>query len=379
MKALHYVIGFMLVIATGCTSKSGQGTAMEMPPQEVGVVTVTAEDLPVVTELPGRIDAVRAAQVRARATGILLKRNFDEGVDVKEGDLLFEIDPAQLQAVYDSAKANLAKADAVAKQAKIKADRFKELVAVNAVSQQEFDDAKASLDQATAELESAKAALATAQLNLSYTKVTAPISGRIGTAKVTEGALVSQNDATELAVISQLDPIYFDFTQSSAALLKLKKQVDAGQFQSIAPGEVKVDIILEDGTVYPQPGKLLFSGVTVDPSTGMVLMRAEIPNPDHVLLPGMFVRGRLEQAVNTKAIAVTQRGIILGAEGKATAMVVADGKVEARAIKISTAVGDKWIVTEGLKPGDQVIVEGLQKIRPGAPVKPVPFKDPSHG
>ena len=344
------------------------------PPPEVGVVTVSSQTMPVTTELPGRIDAVRVAEVRARATGILLKRLFTEGSEVNEGDVLFQIDPAPLQAVYDSAKASLAKAQAALTQMQAKADRYKELVAINAVSKQDYDDAYAAALQAKADVETAKASVETASLNLGYASVTAPISGKIGEAKVTEGALVSQSDATQLAVIQQLDPIYFDFTESSTDVLKLRRSFDGGLLQKVAPDEAKVTLLLEDGTTYKEPGKLLFSDITVDPSTGMITLRAEFPNPDHILLPGMFARVQLEQAIDQNAVTVLQRAAALNGNGTATVMVVtADNKVEARTIKLGDAVDDKWIVIDGLKDGDTVIVEGLQKIKPGVTVKTVPF------
>ncbi len=375
---MGYVGIFAVAMFMGCGNKQAQDKKFEMPPPEVGFVTVTSEPIAVLSELPGRIDAVRVAQVRARATGILLKRSFEEGAEVNAGDVLFQIDPAPLQASLDSAQANLAKAEAGLKQAQSKADRFKALIDANAISKQDYDDATAAAAVANAELQSAQAAVEMAKLNLGYTTVTAPISGRIGAAKVTEGALVSQVEATELAVIQQLDPIYFDFTQSSTEVLRLKRDLDEGKLQSIAPGEAKVNLLLEDGTTYSESGKLLFSDTTVDPTTGMITLRAQFPNPKHLLLPGMFARVQLEQAVDTKAVTVFQRGVALGPNGTATAMIVSDDdKVEARTIKITKAFGDKWIVSDGLKSGERVIVEGLQKIKPGMSVKAVPFNPSS--
>lgn len=374
-KSLKFMMLPVLVASfIGCEQKH-TAQPFAMPPAEVGVVTVTAQTLPVTTEFPGRLDAVRTAQVRARATGILLKQSFKEGADIKAGDVLFEIDPAPLKANVSSAKANLAKAEASLAQVQARADRYKALVDINAVSKQEYDDATSAVLQAKATIEAAKAAMETAELNLGYATVSAPIDGRIGQAKVTEGTLVSQTEATQLAVIQQLDPIYFDFTQSTTEMLRLRRLLDSGKLQSLDAGTAKVTLILEDGTTYQYPGKLLFSDVTVNPSTGMITLRSEFPNPDHLLLPGMFARGQLQEAVNNDAITVLQRGVALGANGTAIAMIVGkDNKVEARTVKLSTAVEDKWIVSEGLKQGDRVIVEGLQKIRPGAEVKPVPFK-----
>ncbi len=363
-----------LLALTGCGQKPAGPGAYNMPPPEVGVVTIAPESVALTTELPGRIAPVRVAQVRARVDGVVLHREFREGAEVTAGEELFQIDPAPFQAAYDSAAAAQAKADANLKQTQQLSDRYQSLVKINAVSQQDFDNAVSAAAQAKADVLAAKATLETAAINLGYTKVTSPIVGRIGAALVTEGALVSQSGATEMAQVTQMDPIYCDFMESSTELLRLRRELDNGALKTAAPGAAKVTLLLDDGTTYPLPGKLLFSDVTVDPSSGMVTLRAEFPNPDHLLLPGMFARGELEQAVDAQAITAPQRGVSIGANGVATAMVVgADGKVEARMIKIGQAVGNKWIVTEGLKAGESVIVEGLQKIHPGMAVKPVPF------
>lgn len=336
-----------------------------MPPPEVGVIAVQAAPVPITSELPGRIDPVRTAEVRARVAGILLKRVFTEGSDVKEGDVLFKIDPAPYKATLDSANANL-------QQAKSLVERYKPLVGINAVSKQEYDSAVASEAQA-------KSAQEIAALNLGYCTVTAPISGRIGQALVTEGALVGQGEATEMAVIQQMNPIYFDFTESSTELLKLRQEFEKGQLEKVAPNEVKITLLLEDGSVYPHEGKLLFSDVTVNPATGMVTLRAEFPNPDELLLPGMFARARVEQAVETNAITVPQRGVTYGANGQPSVMIVtSDNKVAVQQVTISSSEGNNWIVTSGLKAGDKVILEGLQKIQPGMAVKPVPFNMPAN-
>ena len=350
----------MTVLFPGCGRKPAGPGAYTLPPPEVGVVTLAPESVALTTELPGRIDPVRVAQVRARVDGIVWHRDFTEGADVTNGEVLYEIDPAPYKAALDSAKANLM-------QAQLLVRRYEPLVGINAVSRQEYDNAVSAAAQA-------KAAQEIAAVNFGYCTVTAPISGKIGAALVTEGALVSQSAATEMAVVTQLDPIYFDLTESSTELLRLRRALDSGVLKSAAPGEARVTLLLDDGTTYQQPGKLLFSDVTVDPSSGMVTLRAEFPNPDHLLLPGMFARGVLEQAVDSKAITVLQRGVNVGASGVASVMLVgADGKAEARMIKIGSAVGNKWVVTEGLKAGDRVIVEGLQKVQPGMEVKPVPF------
>jgi membrane fusion protein (multidrug efflux system) len=348
------------VLFSGCGRNQAGPGAYNMPPPEVGVVTIAPESVALTTELPGRIDPVRVAQVRARVDGIVLHREFRDGVDVTNGEVLYQIDPAPYKAALDSANANLM-------QAQLLVQRYEPLVGINAVSKQDYDNAVSAAAQA-------KASQEIAAINLGYCTVTAPISGRVGAALVTEGALVSQSGATEMALVTQLDPIYCDFTESSTELLRLRRELDSGVLKSAAPGEAKVTLLLDDGTTYSEPGKLLFSDVTVDPSSGMVTLRAEFSNPDHLLLPGMFARGVLEQAVDNKAITVLQRGVSVGANGIATTMVVgADNKVEARVIKIGQAVGNKWVVTEGLKAGENVIVEGLQKVRPGMVVKPVPF------
>jgi membrane fusion protein, multidrug efflux system len=355
--------GFAALLASlalaGCGHNQGAG-AFNMPPPEVGVVTLAPESVALTTELPGRIDPVRVAQVRARVDGIVLHRNFREGADVTNGEVLYQIDPAPYKAALDSANASL-------RQAQLLVQRYQPLVGINAVSKQDYDNAVSAAAQA-------KAAQEIAAVNFGYCTVTAPISGNIGAALVTEGALVSQSAATQMALVTQLDPIYCDFTESSTELLRLRRELENGTLKTVAPGEAKVTLRLDDGTTYAHPGKLLFSDVTVDPTSGMVTLRAEFPNPDHLLLPGMFARGELEQAVDNQAITVPQRGVNIGANGVASVMLVgAGGKVEARIIKIGQAVGNKWIVTDGLKAGEQVIVEGLQKAMPGMPVKPVPF------
>jgi len=343
-----------------------------MPPAEVGVAAAIEESVPTVVELPGRISAVRTAQVCARATGILQKRLFKEGADVKADDVLFQIDPAPLQASYDSAKAALAKAEATLYQARLKADRQRSLIKTQAVSKQDYDDAIATEQEDIAGVNVTKAELETAALNLGYCKVTAPISGRIGKALVTEGALVSASTPTQLATIRQLDPIYVDFAQSSVDILKLRKAYDADKLQREGNNEVKITLVLEDGSIYSLPGKLIFSDISVDQATGTVTIRAEFPNPENLLLPGTFVRGRLEQAVN-KAVTVPQRAVVRGADGLAAVMVVnAQNQVERRTVEANQTVGTKWVVSNGLKAGEQIILEGLQKVRPGATVIPVP-------
>lgn len=357
------------------------GCGRKPPPQrfggtpEVTVETLRAQIVPLTAELPGRIDPVRMAQVRARVDGIVLNREFHQGADVKAGEVLYRIDPAPYQAALDSAKASVAQAEANLTQTSLLAERYKPLVGISAVSKQNYNNAVAAAAQAKASVAAAQAAQETAQINLGYCTVTAPISGRIGAALVTEGALVSQVAATEMAVIQQMDPIYFDFTESSAEALKLRQEMEAGQLQSLAPGEAKVTLTLPDGTIYPHPGKLLFSDITVDPTSGMITLRAEFPNPDGWLLPGMFAVGRLEQAVSPQAMLVPQPAVTIGPTGAASVMLVTPAdEVQSQPVEIGAAVGSNWMVKAGLKPGDRVIVEGLQKVRPGMKVMPVPAK-----
>jgi membrane fusion protein (multidrug efflux system) len=343
------------------------------PPTPVGIVTVAPEKVALVTELPGRINPLRVAEVRARVAGILTKRVFVEGSEVQAGQVLALIDPAPFQATLDSARAALAKAKANLKQYEAQAARYGELAPIHAVSQQEYDNAVAAVDGGKSDVATAQANVVTAQLNLGYATLTAPISGRIGRELVTEGALVGQNEATEIASIQQLDPIYFDFTESSADLLRLRRSVESGQLQKV-DGQVKVTLLLEDGSTYRLAGHLLFSDITVDETTGMVSLRAVIPNPDRLLLPGMYARGRLEQAVDQAALTVPVRGVEHNPDGSASVMVVnAQNQVEVRPVQLGSVQGDKWIVQSGLSAGDRVIVEGLQKIGPGMPVTAVPF------
>ncbi|WP_251864144.1 efflux RND transporter periplasmic adaptor subunit [Achromobacter sp. Marseille-Q4962] len=337
---------------------------------QVTVVTLATQPVSLSTELPGRTSAYRVAEVRPQVNGIIQKRLFTEGGEVKTGQQLYQIDPALYQASFDSQKAALARAQAQQKTAALLVERYKPLVATRAVSQQTYDNAVAARDQAMADVLSAKAALETARINLVYTKVLSPIEGIIGRSTVTEGALVTANQSAALATVQQIDPIYVDVTQSSVELLRLQKALASGQLKR-AEGEqaAQVALTLEDGSQYPVPGKLQFSEVTVDPSTGSVLLRAVFPNPEHRLLPGMFVRARLADGVDADSLLVPQRGVTRNQRGLPTALVVnADNKVELRELKTDRAIGDKWLVTSGLKAGDRVIVEGLQMVRPGIEV-----------
>ncbi len=342
-------------------------------PVEVGVVTLAPTAVTLTKELPGRTSAFRVAEVRARVNGIVLKRLFTEGSDVKEGQPLFAIDPAPYRAAFEGAKAQLARAEATLANAKLQAERYTDLVKDNAVSKQEYDNALAALKASEADVAAGRAALEAAQINLGYTTVRSPVSGRIGRSAVTEGAYVQASSATLLATVQQLDPVYVDVTQSSADVLRLRRDLEGGKLQSAGKGKARVRVVLEDGREYAETGALQFADVTVDPSTGSIALRAIVPNPRGELLPGMFVRARLDEGVNPEALLVPQQGVTRDQKGLPTALVVnAERKVERRQLVTDRAVGDAWLVTAGLKAGDQVIVEGIQKVRPGVQVNPVP-------
>ena len=363
----------------GCGKGDGPapGAGGAPPPPQVGVVTVTPGDVGLVTELPGRLEASRVAQVRARAAGILQKRLFREGSDVKVGQPLFTIDSAPYAAVAASARAGQARAEANLAQATALAERYKPLVEANAISKQEYANAVAAQKQAAADVAVGKANVQTANITLGYASVTAPISGRIGRSLVTEGALVGQGDATQLAVIQQINPMYVNFTQSASDVMKLRSAMASGQFKRAGAADAaSVRIVLEDGTEYAQPGRLLISDLTVDSSTGQITLRAEVPNPGGQLLPGLYVRVRLEQAQATNAITLPQQAVTRTAQGDTVMVVGADGKVSPRTIKIGSAKGTQWVVLEGLKTGEQVMVDGFQKLQmmpPGTSVKAVPW------
>lgn len=350
------------------------------PPQtpEVGVVTVQPQAVPIYTELPGRTSAFLVAQVRARVDGIVLRREFVEGSDVKAGQRLYKIDPAPYLAQLNSAKATLAKAQANLVTQNALVARYKVLVAANAVSKQDYDNAVATQGQAAADVAAGKAAVETAQINLGYTDVVSPISGRVGISQVTPGAYVQASQATLMSTVQQLDPVYVDLTQSSLEGLKLRQDVQSGRLKTSGPGAAKVSLILEDGKTYPVPGKLQFSDVTVDQTTGSVTIRAVFPNPNRVLLPGMFVRARIEEGVNENAFLVPQIGVTHDQKGQAIAMVVnASNKVEPRPLKTTGMNGQNWIVEGGLNAGDRVIVQGGDKARPGTTVKTVAAQLPA--
>ena len=348
------------------------------PPPEVGVVTVAPGDVGLVTELPGRLEASRVAQVRARAAGILQQRLFREGSDVRAGQPLFRIDAAPYAAAYESAQATLAKGQANLSQATALAERYKPLVEANAISKQDYANAVAAQKQAEADVAAGRAAVQTAKINLDYASVVAPISGRIGRALVTEGALVGQGEATQLAVIQQIDPMYVNFTQSAGEVLRLRRALQDGRLKRAGSGAAddaaSVRVVLEDGTEHPRAGRLLFSDLTVDASSGQITLRAEVPNPGGALLPGLYVRVRLEQARAGNAILLPQQAVTRSGQGDTVTVVGADGKTASRPVKIGNSQNGQWVVLDGLKAGEQVVVDGFQKIRPNAPVKPVPWQ-----
>ncbi|ORM68488.1 efflux RND transporter periplasmic adaptor subunit [Pantoea rwandensis] len=361
-------------LLTGCDDNKSQQAAQQQPP-EVGVVTLKNEPLKITTELPGRTSAFRVAEVRPQVSGIILKRNFVEGTDIKAGVSLYQIDPATYQAAYDSAKGDLAQAQANAHVAQLTIKRYKPLLGTKYISQQDYDTAAATAAQTAAAVQAAQANVETARINLAYTKVTSPISGRIGKSAVTEGALVSSGQTTALATVQQLDPMYVDVTQSSDDFLRLRAELESGQLKQ-NDGKANVTLLMQNGSAYTQTGTLEFSDVTVDETTGSITLRAIFPNPDNRLLPGMFVRARLDEGTNPTALLVPQQGVTRTPTGQATAMVVgADNKVEVRNITANQAYGDKWLVTDGLKEGDRVITVGLQRAKPGAQVTPQEVKD----
>ncbi|WP_449432891.1 efflux RND transporter periplasmic adaptor subunit [Pseudomonas putida] len=367
LRPAALMVGLGLSLA-GCGNNAEQ---VEKPPTpQVRVETVQLQPLAISTELSGRILAPRTAQVRARVAGVVLKRVYREGSDVKQGDVLFLIDPAPFKADHDSARATLAKAQANLYQARLQEQRYRELVDDKAISRQEYDNARAAFLQANAVVAEAKAALERTRLNLSYATVTAPIAGRIGRALVTEGALVGQNETTALATIQQLDPIHADVTQSTRELNALRRAMRAGELQQVGDGQARATLIQDDGSAYPLPGKLLFSDLSVDPSTNQITVRSEFPNPDLDLLPGSYVRVRLEQALQPKGISVAQRAILRDSAGVPKVLVVDDqARVSERQLVLGSAQGDRWVVSAGLLPGERVVVEGLQHVKPGDQVQ----------
>jgi membrane fusion protein (multidrug efflux system) len=393
------------VLALAGLSLSGCKSQTALPPAgppEVAVVTIQPEPVVLTTELPGRISAYLVAEIRPQVSGLLQKRLFEEGASVRQGDLLYQIDPTPYQAAYDQAKAALATAEANVATAEAnvtmaeanlpairsRAERLKGLVAIHAVGQQDYDDAAAALRQAEANLlvrktavdvnrttvEVNRAAMESARINLSYTPVRAPISGRIGKSSITVGAMVTAYQPIPLAVIQQLDPIYVDVTQASADLLRLRRNLESGNLRHDGEGQRKVGLLLEDGTRYQLRGTLQFRDVTVDPTTGSVTLRLVFPNPKQILLPGMFVRAVVEEGVNEQALFIPQQGVSRDPKGNPIALVVDENnKAALRPLELDRAIGDRWLVTKGLSPGDRVIVEGTDRVRPGTPVRAVPF------
>lgn len=381
------MIGFVVLalLLSGCKSKAAKPSAS---PAEVATVTIRPEPAVMTTELPGRNCSYLVAEIRPQVNGLIQKRVFHEGSNVKAEDLLYQIDPAPYQAAYEQAKAALATAEADLITAKanlpairLRAERLRGLAAIHAVGQQDYDDASAALEQAEATIESRKAAVEmsraaveSARINLSYTPIKAPISGRIGISNVTVGAMTTAYQPTALAVVQQLDPIYVDVTQTSAELLRLRQRLESGRLKQNGPIQNRVKLILEDGTAYPLEGTLQFRDVTVDPSTGSVTLRMVFPNPKQILLPGMFVRAVVQEGVSEYALLVPQQGVTRDTKGTPIAWIVnKDEKVEQRTLELDRAIGDKWVVTKGLEDGDRLIVEGLQRVRPGDRVRAVAF------
>ncbi|MEN6440100.1 MAG: efflux RND transporter periplasmic adaptor subunit [Syntrophobacter sp.] len=382
-KTLKWAMAFMalssLPFLNGCDTGHGQQAAPAVVP-EVAVVTIESRHVELTTDLPGRTYPYLVSEIRPQVNGIIQKRLFREGSDVKSGELLYQIDPAPFQVAYDSAKASLGKAVANLPAIKSRADRYKELLVDKAVSRQDFDDASASVDQAKAEIEYWKAAVEAARINLGYTRVTAPIAGRIGKSSITDGALVTAYQPAALATVQQLDPIYVDVTQSSAEMLRLRQHLAAGRLTADGNEGRKVKIRLEDGTPYPLDGTLQFRDVTVDLATGSFILRIVVPNPKHLLLPGMFVRAIVQEGIADQAIFIPQQGVNRTPRGEPVALVVDnDGKVQQRMLVLDRSIGDQWLVTSGVSVGDRVIVEGSMNVRPGMVVKGVPFGTPKTG
>ena len=378
LKSLGVAAALMIMLG-GCGSGPGQ-QAGPPPVPEVATVTIQPQQVELTTELPGRTSAYLVAEIRPQVNGIIKKRLFKEGSDVKAGQMLYQIDPAPFQVALDSARASLGKAQANLPSIQLRAERYRELLADKGVSRQDYDDAKAAVDQAKAEIEYWKTAVAGARINLDYTRVTAPISGRIGKSSVTDGALVTAYQAMPLATIQQLDPIYVDVAQSSSELLRLKRHLETGRLSADGENGRKVRILLEDGSPYPQEGVLQFRDITVDPATGSFTLRIVVPNPKHLLLPGMFVRAAVQEGIAGQAIMVPQQGVSRTPKGEPIALVVDEaGTVQQRPLTLNRALGDQWFVSSGLSAGDRVIVEGMLNVRPGATVKAVPWESPKAG
>jgi membrane fusion protein (multidrug efflux system) len=363
------IIGLLACASALALSACGESPPPAPPPPAVGVVTLKVESAPLVNELPGRIVAFETAEVRPQISGVIRRRLFQEGGAVRAGQLLYEIDDAPYRAALAQAQGSLARANAAIRSTGLQAQRYKDLVGINAVSRQEYDDADATAQQARADVAAQRGAVQAAQVNQNFTRIRAPISGRISRSLFTPGALVQAGQADALTTIQRTDTVYVDVSQSAAQIIDLKQAMKSGGV-SQADG-ARIQLLLPNGSVYPIEGRLQFSEVTVDPTSGAVTLRATFPNPDGLLLPGMYVRAKLVEGQRTQAILAPQQGISRDPRGRATAMVVGkDNKVEIRQVTVDRAVGDKWIVTGGLKPGDRLIVEGLVNLRPGTVVKP---------
>ncbi|MCX5861787.1 MAG: efflux RND transporter periplasmic adaptor subunit [Deltaproteobacteria bacterium] len=368
----------VLMALLGGLSLGGCDSRQQSPPPVPEVVTVNAQPqrLVLTTELPGRTSAYLVAEIRPQVNGIIQKRLFPEGSEVKAGDVLYQIDPAPFHAALDSARAALGRSEANLPTIRLRAERYRGLLSEKAVSQQDYDDKEAALKQAEADIEYWKAAVETARINLGYTRVTAPIAGRIGKSNVTDGALVTAYQALALATIQEIDPIYVDVPQSTSELLRLKRRLEEGHLNQDGPNQKKVKLTLEDGAAYPLNGTLQFRDVTVDPTTGSVILRVVFPNPEGVLLPGMFVRAVVKEGINEHAILIPQQAVSRDPKGNPVTLIVdGEGHVQQRMLSLDRAIGDKWLVSSGLSPGDRVIIEGMQRVRPGASVKVVPFND----
>lgn len=369
VSAKIVVVALLLALGGGllsACSESRSSSIVNPKAVEVGVVTLAAQSLTLSTELAGRTSAYMIAQIRPQVGGLIQKRAFVEGAVTHAGDLLYQIDPASYQAAYASAQSGVARAEATLNAARLKAQRQSALLAIEAISKQDNEDAQASLQQAQADLRSAQAALETARINLAHTRITAPIGGRVDVSSVTPGALVTAHQETALTTVQQLDPIYVDIPQSSAEVLQLKQALASGKLKRVGDNEVRIRLQLEDGSTYAHEGRLQFSGVTVNTSTGAVTLRALVPNPQHLLMPGMYVRARLDQGVDPKALLVPQQAISRDTRGQAIALVVLpDGKVEQRAVTVAESIGQSWRVTAGLAAGDRVIAEGSSKAQAG--------------
>jgi len=365
------------IALSGCDEpRVAQADVAEVQPPEVSIVTLTPTPRPYVRNLPGRIAPTRISEVRARVPGIILERTFQQGADVKAGDVLYRIDPAPFSVELDAANAALAKSEAVLVQAEQQAARAEKLIKEQTISQAQYETATANYRQAAADVAARKAEVARAKLNLAHAEVRSPISGRVGRALVTEGALVGQGDATHLATVQQLDPIYADFTQSVTELQQLRRDFESGALEQVDRDAAKVKLVLDDGTIYEHAGKLLFSDATVDPSTGQVTLRAEFPNPKRELLPGMYVRVQIEQGIDVDALAVPLQAIRRDDTGGSQVFVVRpDNRTVARPVRTGHLVDDQWIIEDGIKAGDRVVVEGFQKFVAGDLVKTVPWKN----